>query len=386
MTKHLRKAVVGALSMAMAIPVMASAPVASAQQAVEPYDVLVVGKTTGFRHSSIDEATTAIIALGQANGFTVDVWDPVSTVAGQVSVGQPTRTLASTPFTAQGLAKYETVVFVSTVDNTNNLDPARPTLLDAAELAAYQGYVRAGGGFAGIHAATDSMHTVPWYGQLTGGGARFRNHPANQNAVMRVEDPEHPSTEELPRAWARFDEWYNFTANPRPAVHTLITLDESTYNPGPGTMGADHPLSWCQNFEGGRSWYEGAGHTEASYADPVFLQHILGGIEWSAGVTGDASDCVLFHDVPDTIDQFVAVGRINQRVADTIEERVAVAQRFADAGNETRAVSYLHQAIARANNQIKGDADDREVRDAVRALLEDLVEWQQAVHAPVTTP
>ena len=387
MTKHLRKAVVGALSMAMAIPVLASAPVASAQQAVEPYDVLVVGKTTGFRHSSIDEATTAIIALGQANGFTVDVWDPVLTgTPGQTSPGQPTRTLPSTPFTTQGLSKYETVVFVSTVDNTNNLSPTRPTLLNADELAAYQGYIRNGGGFAGIHAATDSMHTVPWYGQLTGGGARFRNHPANQTAVMRVEDPAHPSTEELPRAWTRFDEWYNFTSNPRSSVHTLITLDESTYNPGSGAMGADHPLSWCQNFQGGRSWYEGAGHTEASYVDPLFLSNILGGIEWTAGVTGDASDCVSFHDVADTMDQLVAAGRINQRVADTIEERVAVAQRFADEGNETRAVSYLNQAIARANNQIKGDADDREVRDAVRALLESLVDWQQTVHAPITTP
>ena len=76
---------------------------------------------------------------------------------------------------------------------------------------------------------------------------------------MRVESPTHPSTEMLPKEWIRFDEWYNFTTNPREDVHVLLTLDEATYNPGSGAMGADHPIAWCHNFEGGRSWYEGAG-------------------------------------------------------------------------------------------------------------------------------
>ncbi len=379
--KHLRKTAISTLAAALVLPAVHLAPVspATAQAAPEPYDVLVVGKTTGFRHSSIDEATTAIIALGQANGFDVDVWDPPSTTPGQISVGQPARTLPSTPFTAAGLAEYETVVFVSTVDNTNNLNPARPTLLDAGELAAFQAYIRGGGGFAGIHAATDSMHTVPWYGQLTGGGARFRNHPANQTAVMRVEDPTHPSTSHLPRAWTRFDEWYNFTSNPRSAVHTLITLDESTYNPGSGAMGADHPLAWCHNFQGGRSWYEGAGHVEASYADPVFLRHILGGIEWTAGAVGSSADCVAFHDVSDLFAGLVAEDRLSERAAASILDRVERAQRWADRGGQSYAIGYLEQAIARAENQIKGDADDAQVRADVVTLLEDLVDWQSAV-------
>ena len=95
----------------------------------------------------------------------------------------------------------------------------------------------------------------------------------------------------------RFDEWYNFSTNPREDVHVLITLDESTYNPGRNAMGADHPLAWCQNFEGGRSWYEGAGHTDASWADPLFLEHVLGGIEWTAGLVTGGGDCVTFGEV-----------------------------------------------------------------------------------------
>ena len=132
------------------------------------------------------------------------------------------RTSTSTP----------TILFASNVDGTNNQDPARPRTLDDSELAALQGYMRDGGGFVGLHAATDAMHAVPWYGELTGGGARFRNHPAQQTATMRVESPTHPSTEMLPKEWIRFDEWYNFTANPREDVHVLLTLDESTYSGG----------------------------------------------------------------------------------------------------------------------------------------------------------
>jgi type 1 glutamine amidotransferase len=375
----MRRALVGAVSTALAVPAMGLATTStSVADELDDYQVLVVGKTLGFRHSSIDEATRAIVALGQANGFTVDVWDDRQSAE---SVAPATK-LTETPFTAAGLEKYETVVFVSTVDGTNNLDPARPTLLNTSETAAYQGYIRAGGGYVGIHAATDTMHTVPWYGQLTGGGARFVSHPAQQNATMVVEDPTHPSTEHLPREWNRFDEWYNYTTNPRADVHTLITLDESTYNPGRGAMGADHPLSWCQNFEGGRSWYEGAGHTEASYVDPAFLQHLLGGIEWTAGVAGDASDCVSFHDVSDLFDELVADDRLNERVAATILDRLERAQRYADKGNENYAISYVEQAIARANNQIKGDADDLAVRAEVVELLEDLAQWQRDVDEP----
>ncbi len=254
---------IGALLVALLAAMFPLAP-AGAQSA--DYEILVVGKTLGFRHSHIDDTTNVLIDMGATNGFSVDVWDP----------RQPDLTLDSTPFTsAADLAKYATIVFVSPVDGTNNQDPARPRLLDDDELAAFQGYIHDGGGFVGLHAATDAMHAIPWYSQLTGGGARFRNHPAQQTATMRVESPAHPSTEILPLAWERFDEWYNFTTNPREDVHVLLTLDESTYNGG--SMGDDHPIAWCQNFEGGRSWYEGAGHTDASYTDPLFVEHLLKG-------------------------------------------------------------------------------------------------------------
>jgi type 1 glutamine amidotransferase len=98
---------------------------------------------------------------------------------------------------------------------------------------------------------------------------------------VRVEDAKHPATAGLPAAWTRVDEWYNFKANPRPAVHVLATVDEKTYEGG--TMNGDHPIAWCHDFEGGRAFYTALGHNPESYADPLFLGHLLGGIRYAAG-------------------------------------------------------------------------------------------------------
>ncbi len=363
---------IAVLAAALLVAAFGLAP-SPAQAQAEDYEVLVVGKTLGFRHGSIDDATHAIIDLGEDNGFTVDVWDPPNDSGGwwgPGSPGQPDLTLDSTPFTSgEDLGQYAAIIFVSPVDNTNNLDPDKPRLLDDDELAALQDYIRAGGGYVGLHAATDTMHTVPWYSELSGGGARFRNHPAQQTAVMRVEDPTHPSTEMLPLAWERWDEWYNFTTNPREDVHTLITLDESTYNPGSGTMGDDHPLSWCQNFEGGRAWYEGAGHTDASYeTDTSFIEHMLGGIEWAAGVAGDAGDCRTFREVDDMLSSVDSSHRRVQVLMPKITDRFDAARAAELAGDHATAAELLESAQGMAH------AVDHDLA----ASLADLWEWQEA--------
>ena len=129
----------------------------------------------------------------------------------------------------------------------------------------------------GIHSASDTEYSCPWYGQLI--GSYFANHPQPQTATVLVEDRTHPSTRHLPQRWERFDEWYNFRSNPRGQVNVLLTLDESTYSGG--TMG-DHPIAWYHAFEGGRSWYTGGGHTAASYKEEAFIQHIRGGLLYAA--------------------------------------------------------------------------------------------------------
>ena len=141
----------------------------------------------------------------------------------------------------------------------------------------------------GIHSAADTEYDWPFYGNLV--GAYFKSHPAQQDATIKVADKNHPATKHLPDRWNRFDEWYDYRANPRGDVHVLATLDETSYQNG--TMGSDHPITWCQDFGGGRSFYTGLGHTKESYGEPAFQKLLVGAIRWSAGdVAGDCGATV----------------------------------------------------------------------------------------------
>jgi type 1 glutamine amidotransferase len=220
------------------------------------FSVLVFSKTAGYRHDSIPDGVAAIEQLGADHNFSV------------------VATEDDTEFTDDNLANYAVVIFLNTTG----------TVLDDAEKAAFMGFIERGGGFVGIHSASDTEHDWPWYGQLV--GAYFESHPDIQQATVDVVDLQHPSTMDLPAEWARTDEWYNFQTNPRGSVHVLAVLDETTYDGG--TMG-DHPISWCQEFDNGRSWYTAMGHTRQTYNEPLYQSHILGGIRYAAGVA--AGDC-----------------------------------------------------------------------------------------------
>jgi type 1 glutamine amidotransferase len=250
----------GALSapFAHAAPRPSAAVAKPAAAVASPFRVLVFSKTTGFRHDSIPAGIAAIQQLGTQNNFIVDATED------------------DTLFTDANLARYAVVVFLSATGDPVSTQP---------EKDAFQRYIEHGGGFVGIHAASDSGYTWPWYGKLV--GAYFKGHPGQQNALIKVEDPNHPSTQGLPASFTRFDEWYDFQTNPRGSVHVLTTVDDSSYTGS--TMGADHPNTWCQNYDGGRSWYTALGHTIASYTEPNFLHLILGGIETTAGVL--PADC-----------------------------------------------------------------------------------------------
>jgi uncharacterized protein len=213
--------------------------------------VLAFSKTAGFRHPSIPAALTATEQLGAANGFTVD------------------RSEDAADFTDANLANYDAILFAQTTGD----------FLNNEQQVALQQYIRGGGGYAGIHAAADAEYDWAWYGQLV--GAFFASHPATQQATIKVEDKNHPSTAHLADTWVRTDEWYDFRTNPRANVKVLLTLDESTYTGG--GMGADHPIAWYHAFDGGRAWYTGLGHTDGSYAEPDFLKHLLGGIQYAIG-------------------------------------------------------------------------------------------------------
>jgi len=213
--------------------------------------LLVFTKTTGYHHASIADGVKAIIKLGQENDFQVDT------------------TSNSSVFNQDSLKQYAAVVFLSTTDNSDNL-------LNNYERNAFQRYIEAGGGFVGVHAATDAGYQWGWYQRLV--GATFNGHPEQQTATLHIVDKDNISTKGLPDPWVRKDEWYNFK-NLDSNLHVLIKIDESSYKGG--TNGANHPMAWYHDFDGGRAWYTELGHTEESYTDPNFLKHLLGGIKYA---------------------------------------------------------------------------------------------------------
>ncbi|MET7422943.1 ThuA domain-containing protein [Dactylosporangium sp. NPDC005555] len=245
------------LAFCTALVVAALGLTAAPAQAAPDFTVLVFSKTAGFRHDSIAVGTQAIRDLGTANNFAVEATED----AGQ--------------FTAANLARFKAVIWLSTTGD----------VLNATQQTAFESYIRAGGGYLGVHAAADTEYDWAWYGGLV--GAYFASHPAIQTATVRVADATHPATAGLPAAWSRSDEWYNYRTNPRAQVHVLTTLDESTYSGG--TMGSDHPNTWCRAYDGGRAFYTGMGHTQASYAEAGFRSLLLGGIRYAAQGTGNCS-------------------------------------------------------------------------------------------------
>jgi type 1 glutamine amidotransferase len=195
----------------------------------------------------------AIRGLGRRDGFAVD------------DSADPAR------ITTPGLAGYRAVVFLSTTGD----------VLGPDQEAALRRYLQGGGGWVGVHAAADAEYAWPWYGGLV--GAWFRRHPPVQRATVRPEEGAGALAGSLPRRWERTDEWYDFAANPRGRVRVLATVDESTYTGG--GMGTDHPVAWCQEYDGGRAWYSAMGHTDESFREPRFLAHLLAGIRYAAGQT-----------------------------------------------------------------------------------------------------
>ena len=213
--------------------------------------MLVFTKTAGFHHGSIPAGIAAIQKLGQENGFEVDT----TTNAGK--------------FNEDTLQQYAAVIFLNTTGD----------VLNNYQEADFERYIQAGGGYVGVHAAADTEYEWGWYNHLA--GAWFQNHPPGvHKAIVDVIVKSFPATEGLPEKWEHTDEWYNYR-NVDTTTTVLLKLDEKSYEGG--TMNGNHPISWYHDYDGGRAFYTGLGHTDESYTDSLFLKHLAGGIKYAIG-------------------------------------------------------------------------------------------------------
>jgi len=214
-------------------------------------NILVFSKTAGFRHSSIETGREALMAVAKEKGVSV------------------TATENAALFTDENLELFDAVVFLNTTQ----------TLFNDDQRAAFKRYIQNGGGFVGVHSATDTEYDWPWYNELV--GAYFSNHPRIQTAILNVTDADHVSTGMLPDEFERNDEWYNYR-DFNEDVNVLLTLDPESFE---GSDHPDkHPIAWYHEFDGGRSFYTGGGHTEESYSEELFMEHLWAGIEYAMGI------------------------------------------------------------------------------------------------------
>lgn len=217
-------------------------------------NVLVFSKTTGWRHDSIAAGVDAVSELIRAKGLT-----PVATEDASV-------------FTDEQLSAMAAIVFVNTTGD----------ILNGQQQLAVERYIQAGGGFVGIHAATDTEHQGNWHWYRRLVGAVFASHPGDpsnvQQAQLKVVDARHPSTADLPAQFTMVDEWYDFKSL-SDGRKDLLVVDERSYQGG--QHGDYHPVAWYHDFDGGRAFYTALGHTAQMYSNPLFLQHLEGGIDYA---------------------------------------------------------------------------------------------------------
>ena len=229
-------------------------------QSNSQFRALLFTKTVGYHHESIHAGVAAIKAMGERHLFAVQ-WEESARV-----------------FSDEGLSRYDVIIFLNTTQD----------ILNEEQQGAMERFIRAGKGFAGIHAAADTEYGWEWYTQLV--GRMFHSHPATQTARLHVENHNFPGMEMWPATRLWTDEWYHYTEEKTKGLNYLLRVDEKSYDPkirrnGEVTfegMGDVHPIAWYHEFDGGRSFYTGLGHVPATFSDPVFLEHLFGGIYWAA--------------------------------------------------------------------------------------------------------
>ena len=233
-------------------------------EAAEEINVLVYHETNGFRHGSINAGIAMIEELGTNEGWTT------------------TATADSEVFAPATLSQYDVVVWLNTSGDG---------LLTATQRAAFEAYVQGGGGFVGVHAATDTYRdgSWPWYNELVGGIVQTGpNHTANNtNATMDVVG-NHPAVAHLGDTWNKDEEYYYWERNGGFLFAGNINLLQ-VRSTGSNSYDAPRPVTWYKEYDGGRSFYTALGHNASDYqSNGNFRTMMQEAILWAAG-TADAS-------------------------------------------------------------------------------------------------
>jgi uncharacterized protein len=228
----------------------------SSASSAQQFQALVFSKTAGWHHESSHAAVEAVQKLGKLHHFEVFWTEDANRV-----------------FKDEELAKYKVIIFAQTTGD----------VLDANQEATMEKFIRAGGGFVGIHSAADTEYKWEWYTKMV--GHMFQQHPAVQTATLQVMNRDFPGMDRFAPRFLFTDEWYEFDAARVKTLNYILAIDETTYEVSKANQNRApmmRPLSWYQQYDGGRAFYTALGHLPETYSDPNFLHHLYGGIYWAA--------------------------------------------------------------------------------------------------------
>jgi len=229
-----------------------------------PPRVLMVTYSAGYQHEVVRRQASGQPSTAES------VVDELGRRSGRFEVTHVATLAELQGLTAPSVRRHRAILFYTTGE-----------LPIAAEVrqAMFQ-VVGDGGGFIGVHSATDTWYALAEYGRLLGG--YFDGHPWHQGVRVVVEDAAHPSTRHLGEGFEITDEIYQFRDWSRPRVHVLLRLDPRSVDAGRGKRpDRDYALSWTRRHDRGRVFYTALGHEPAVWADERFRRHLLGGIEWA---------------------------------------------------------------------------------------------------------
>jgi uncharacterized protein len=228
-------------------------------KAQKQFKALIVTTTNGWHHESLHSGVIALKEMAARNFFDAVLFeDPKS-------------------FNDRFLEQFQVVIFLNTTGDVFNPEQQK----------ALEKFIQSGKGFVGIHSASDTEYDWEWYTKLV--GRMFVIHPVIQTAKLQVTDALFPGLQGFMGGKLWTDEWYEFTGAKVNDLHTVLSVDETSYNAkvqwgakkGEG-MGKDHPIAWYHNYDGGRSFYTALGHVPTNFSNEAFLNHLYAGILWAA--------------------------------------------------------------------------------------------------------
>lgn len=260
-----------------------SIPAEAYAKPAKPRKLLVFSRTNGFRHDSIVTGKLAFAEMGKKTGaFEAVISDDLAM------------------FEKDKIGQFDAICFLSTTQNAfapfdeemKKMSEEEKTAAKARELVLKENlmaYIKGGGGFVGIHAATDTFYEWKEYGEMMNG--YFDGHPwmagTLVNLFVEPGQEKHPLTEMFGGERLEFnEEIYQFKAPyDSSKVHMLLRLDpeKSAEVKGINRKDNDFGVSWARNWEKGRVFYSSLGHNHEMYWHPKVVRHYLAGIQWAIG-------------------------------------------------------------------------------------------------------